>query len=349
MAEDRDRPVQLGRLAAVLCVAIAAAAPSTARAQETAFYQGKTIRIVISTGVAGGYAEYARLLADHMGAHIAGAPGFIVQSMPGAGGLLAANYLYSQAPRDGTTLGMVHSSVPLTPLWGSTGARFDTLKFNWIGSLDRVDDMCIAWHTSPVKTWPDLLTHDFTVGSSGAGSQMEIYPALLNRLFGTRFKVVAGYKDGTDVYLAMERGEVEGRCGGQLTVIKATRPRWLAEHLITVPIVIAEKRSRDFPDTPSIMEFVQDEATRQQLNLLMLSQNLDRPVMLPPGVPPARVKELRAAFDATVAEPAFLADVAKQNLHVDPVRGEDMAQALARAFALPGEVIAGARKLMGGR
>jgi len=209
--------------------------------------------------------------------------------------------------------------------------------------------MCIAWHTSPVKAWPDLLTHDFTVGSSGAGSQMEIYPALLNRLFGTRFKVMAGYKDGTDVYLAMERGEVEGRCGGQLTVIKATRPRWLAEHLINVPIVIAEKRSRDFPDTPSIMEFVRDEATRQQLNLLMLSQNLDRPVMLPPEVPPARVKELREAFDATVTDPAFLADVAKQNLHVDPVRGADIAQALAHAFALPGEVIAGARKLMGGR
>jgi tripartite-type tricarboxylate transporter receptor subunit TctC len=351
--ENPAQEVRLGRLAAGLCVA-AALVPAlvlswAARAEEAAFYRGKTIRIVISTGVAGGYAEYARLLADHMGAHIAGGPSFIVQSMPGAGGLLAANYLYGQAPQDGTTLGMVHSSVPLMPLWGNKGARFDTLKFNWIGSLDRVDDMCIAWHTSPVKTWADLLIHDFTVGSSGAGSQMDVYPTLLNRLFGTRFKVVAGYKDGTDVYLAMERGEVEGRCGGQLTVIKSTRPRWLAEHLINVPIVIAEKRSPDFPDTPSIMEFVHDEATRQQLDLLMMEQNLDRPVMLPPGVPAGRVQELRDAFDATVADPAFLADVARQNLHVDPVRGEDMAKALARAFALPADVIAGARELMGGR
>ncbi len=120
--------------------------------------QGKTIRIVISTGVAGGYAEYARVIAEHMGRHIAGNPHFIVQSMPGAGGLLAANYLYTQAPQDGTTIGIVHSSVPLTPLWGNKGVRFDTLKFNWLGSLDRVDGMCISWHASPIKTWADMLT-----------------------------------------------------------------------------------------------------------------------------------------------------------------------------------------------
>src|SRR4030088_1633648 len=166
---------------AILGFLLAAPAPSNASAQEAApFYQGKTIRIVISTGVAGGYAEYARLLADHMGAHIAGRPNFIVQSMPGAGGLLAANYLYNQAPQDGTTIGIVHSSVPLTPLWGNKGVRFDTLKFNWLGSLDRVDGMCISWHESKVQTWQDMLTKEYTVGSSGAGSQMETIPAIIN-------------------------------------------------------------------------------------------------------------------------------------------------------------------------
>jgi tripartite-type tricarboxylate transporter receptor subunit TctC len=352
-AASRGEGRRLRRLVMASCsatvVALAAAAPTVSAQEAAPFYRGKTIRIVISTGVAGGYAEYARLLADHMGAHIAGQPGFIVQSMPGAGGLLAANYLYAQAPQDGTTFGIVHSSIPLTPLWGNKGVRFDSLKFNWLGSLDRVDGMCIAWHTSAVKTWTDLLTHEFTVGSSGAGSQMDIYPAMLNRLFGTRFKVIAGYKDGTDVYLAMERGEIDGRCGGQLTVIKSTRPQWLTEHKITVPILIAEKRSAEFPDTPTIMEFVKDEATRQQLALVTVSQNLDRPVMLPPGVPAARVKELREAFDATMADAAFRADVDKKSLHVDPVRGEEMGAALARAFALPPEVIAGARELMGGK
>jgi tripartite-type tricarboxylate transporter receptor subunit TctC len=326
------------------------AVPAAAPAQEaTPFYQGKTIRIVISTGVAGGYAEYAHVLADHMRAHIAGAPRFIVQSMPGAGGLLAANYLYTQAPQDGTTIGIVHSSVPLTPIWGNKGVRFDSLKFNWVGAFDRVDGMCIAWHDSPVKTWADMLSKDYTVGSSGAGSQMDTYPAILNRLFGTKIKVIAGYKDGTSVYLAMERGELDGRCGGQLTVIKSTRPWWLTEHKISVPIVVADKRSAEFPDTPAIMEFVKDEATRQQLGLILISQNLDRPVMLPPNVPAARVKELRDAFDATMADPAFRADIERKNLHVDPTSGAAMANALAHAFALPAPVIAGAKEMMGGK
>jgi tripartite-type tricarboxylate transporter receptor subunit TctC len=337
----------------LLALGAISAQPATARAQQAqedaAFYKGKAIRIVISTGVAGGYAEYARLLADHMGRHIAGQPSFLIQSMPGAGGLLAANYLYAQAPQDGTTMGMVHSSVPLTPLWGNKGVRFDTLKFNWIGSLDRTDGMCISWHSSPIKTWADMLEKPFTVGSSGAGSQMDTYPAILNKLFGTKMKVIAGYKDGTDVYLAMERGELDGRCGGQLTVIKATRPTWLTERKINVPILIADKRSAEFPDTPTVMEFVKDEPVRRQLELLMISQSLDRPLMLPPGVPAERVAELRAAFDATMADPAFRADVERRSLHLDPMGAHDMTAALARAFALPPEVIAGAREMMAGK
>jgi tripartite-type tricarboxylate transporter receptor subunit TctC len=339
--------MRLPSIAVATCLASCLTSAPTG-AQEP-FYRGKTIRIVISTGVAGGYAEYARVIAEHMGRHIAGNPGFIVQSMPGAGGLLAANYLFTQAPQDGTTIGIVHSSVPLAPLWGSKGVRFDTLKFNWLGSLDRVDGMCISWNASPIKTWADMLSKEMTVGSSGAGSQMETYPAILNKLFGTKIKVIAGYKDGVAVYIAMERGELDGRCGGQLTVIKSTRPHWLTERKIQVPILIAQKRSPEFPDTPTVMEFVRDEPTRQQLDLVMLTQSLDRPVMLPPGVPAERVKELRAAFDATMADPAFRADIERRNLHIDPVRGEEMAKAFERAFALPPEIIAGAREMMAGR
>jgi len=336
------------RLRSIIGAFLIAACPAAASAQEP-FYRSKTIRIVISTGVAGGYAEYARVIAEHMGRHIEGNPHFIVQSMPGAGGLLAANYLYAQAPQDGTTIGIVHSSVPLTPLWGYKGVRFDTLKFNWLGSLDRVDGMCIAWHASPIKTWDDMLTKEYTVGSSGAGSQMDTYPAILNKLFGTKIKVIAGYKDGVSVYIAMERGELDGRCGGQLTVIRSTRPHWITERKFRVPILIAHNRSAEFPDTPTILEFVKDEPTRQQLDLVMLTQSLDRPVMLPPGVSAERVKQMRDAFDATMADPAFRADIERRSLHVDPVRGEEMAKAFERAFALPPEIIAGAREMMGGR
>jgi tripartite-type tricarboxylate transporter receptor subunit TctC len=325
-----------------------AALPGASPAQDGApFYKGKTIRIVISTCVAGGYAEYARVLTLHMGNHISGKPDFIVQSMPGAGGLQAMNYLYTQAPQDGTTIGIVHSSVPLAPLWGNKGARFDTLQVNWLGSLDQVDGMCIAWHESATKTWDDVLTKGFTVGSSGAGSQMDTYPAILNKLFGTKIKVIQGYKDGTDVYYAMERGEVDGRCGGQLAVLKSTRPAWLTERKINVPIIIAEKRSQEFPDTPAVMEFVKDESARQQLQLLLVTQKSDRPVLMPPGVPKERVKELRAAFDATMSDPAFRADIDKRNLHIDPVRGEDLAAALASAYSAPPDVVAAAKETMG--
>src|SRR2546429_1015393 len=161
------------RLMAGAMLALAGAA---AHAQEP-FYKGKQIRLIISAGVTGGYVEYARLLAAHMGRHLAGKPDFIVQSMPGAGGLLATNYLYAQAPQDGTTLGLIHSSVPLAPLFGTQGARFDPLKLHWLGSMDRSDGPCTAWHTSPAKAWADLLDKPFIVGRSGVGSQKAIYPA----------------------------------------------------------------------------------------------------------------------------------------------------------------------------
>jgi tripartite-type tricarboxylate transporter receptor subunit TctC len=178
---------------------------------------------------------------------------------------------------------------------------------------------------------------------------MDAYPALLNRMFGTKMKVIGGYKAGTDIFIAMERGEVDGRCGSQLTVIKSTRPNWLTEHKISVPILIATKRIREFPDTPTVLEFVKDEPAREQLELMMIPQSLDRPVMAPPGVPAERVKELRDALDATVADPAFVADIEKRNLHLDPVGGEEMTKALARAFSFPPDVIAAARETLGGR
>ena len=313
----------------------------------TPFFRGKTIRILLSAGVAGGYAEYGRLIAQHMGNHIAGKPDFIVQSMPGAGGLLATNYLYSQAPQDGTTLGLIHSSVPLAPLFGTRGARFDPQKFNWLGSLDRSDGPCTSWFTSPVKTWADMLEKQFIVGSSGAGSQMDIYPAVLNKLFGTKIKVIGGYKDGASIFIAMERGEIDGRCGPQITAIRSLRPQWFSEQKILLPIMISEKRSADFPATPSIMEFAKDEQTRQLLRLLMVTQDLDRPLLLPPGVPPERVRELREAFNETMVDPAVRAETERLRLHLDPVTGEDLARALASAYAMPADVVETAREMMG--
>jgi tripartite-type tricarboxylate transporter receptor subunit TctC len=333
------------RLIFGLVLASVCAGPGSA--EDAAFFKGKTIRILLSAGVAGGYAEYARLLAQHMGNHLAGKPDFIVQSMPGAGGLLASNYLFSQAPQDGTTIGIVHSTVPLAPLFGTPGARFDALKFNWLGSLDRADGMCTVWHSSPIKTWGDMLVRELVVGSTGAGSQFSILPAMLNKLFATRIKVINGYKDGGEIFQAMEKGEIEGRCSTQLTAIQSIRPQWLSGHKLSVPILIGRKRIAEFPDTPAVMEFSKDAATRAQLELMLLTQDMDRPILLPPAVPADRVKQMREALFATLADPAFLAAAHTMRLHLEPVRGEDLAKALADAYALPPDVVASARETMG--
>jgi tripartite-type tricarboxylate transporter receptor subunit TctC len=331
----------------ILGIALAAMLAWPSYGQDAAFFKGKTIRILLSAGVAGGYAEYARLLAQHMGNHLAGKPDFIVQSMPGAGGLLATNYLYSQAPQDGTTIGIIHSTVPLAPLFGTMGARFDALKFNWLGSLDRADGMCTVWHTSPIKTWGDMLEKELVVGSTGAGSQFSILPAMLNKLMGTRIKVINGYKDGGEIFQAMEKGEIEGRCSTQLTAIQSIRPQWLTERKLSVPILIGRTRIAEFPDTPAVMELTRDAATRAQLELMLLTQDMDRPVLLPPGVPSDRVAQMREALFVTMADPVFRAAAQSMHLHLDPVRGEDLAKALAAAYALPPDVVAAARETMG--
>jgi tripartite-type tricarboxylate transporter receptor subunit TctC len=339
--------MRFGRLLSVVTLMLAVASPSAAQEQE--FYKGKQIRLIISAGVAGGYATYARLLVQHMPNHIPGKPDMLFQSMPGAGGLLATNYLYAQAPQDGTVIGLIHSTVPLGPLLGMAGARFDPLKLNWLGSMDRSDGPCTAWHTAPIKTWQDMLNKEFIVGSSGIGSQMDVYPAAMNKLFGTKIRVIGGYKDGALIFQAMEREEVHGRCGPQLTSIGALRPQWLTEKKINVPIVVSEHRSPLFPDAPTLIELAKDEATKQQIRLLIVSQDLDRPVLAPPGLPPQRVKTLRDAFNATMKDPAFLADIKKLRLTLDWVSGEEVQKTLAAAYASPPEVVAAARELMAGK
>jgi tripartite-type tricarboxylate transporter receptor subunit TctC len=345
-AKDR-RMMRFVARAAVGGLLMLGVAPA-ASAQDD-FYKGKQIRLIISAGVSGGYATYSRLLVQHMPNHIPGKPDMLFQSMPGAGGLLATNHLYAQAPQDGTVIGLIHSTVPLGPLLGMQGARFDALKLNWLGSMDRSDGPCTAWHTSPIRTWQDMLTKEFIVGSSGVGSQMDVYPAAMNKLFGTKIRVVGGYKDGALIFNAMEREEVHGRCGPQLTSIGALRPHWLSEKKIRVPIMVSEERSKEFPDAPTLIELAKDEKTKQQIRLLIVSQDLDRPVLAPPGVPPARVKLLRDAFNATMKDPAFLADIKKMRLTLDWVSGQDVQKTLANAYASPPDVVAAAKELMGGK
>ena len=331
---------------AVVLGAMLAASPARAQADD-GFYRNKTLKLVLSTGAGGGYAFYGRLLQRHMGNHLPGKPNIVVENMPGAGGVKATNWLFAQAPRDGTTIAMIQLTVPLAPLMGHKGAQFDPLKFNWIGSMDRAMAVCTAWHNAPVQTWADMLTKEYIVGATGVGSSTVLYPALLNMLLGTKIRVVTGYADGVSVHLAMERGEVMGVCGPFLTTIKANHPHWFTEKKFVVPIVVDRKRLPEYPDTPAITEFIKDEHTLQVFEPTFATGEMQRPVLAPPGIPAERVAELRKALAATMNDPAFRQEAAKTQLSMDYVSGEQLAETIRRSYALPKSAIDVAKKAMG--
>jgi tripartite-type tricarboxylate transporter receptor subunit TctC len=310
------------------------------------FYKGRTISWILSAGVGGGYASYAQAFAPYFAAHIPGHPSVVVQNMPGGGGLRAMLYLDAVAPKDGTTLGLVHSSVPFAPLYGTKAATFDPRTMNWIGSIDASTGICVAWHTSGIATWQDLLEKPFVVGGTGAGSQMETMPTMLNRLFGTKIKVISGYRGGNDIYLAMERGEIAGRCGGLISSINSTRPDWFAQKKVNVPIQIATARNPLFPEAPAIVELAKDERTRGILQLVLAPLQMDRPILAPPGTPADRVAALRQAFHETMTDPGFIAEAAKEHLEIEEVGGAQVAKILDAAFAMPPDIAKAATDAM---
>jgi tripartite-type tricarboxylate transporter receptor subunit TctC len=337
---------------AAIAIAVLLLAPDLAHADAVAeFYKGRQISMILSAGEGGGYASYAHAFAPYFGAHIPGKPKIIVQHLPGAGGIRAMNYLSSIAPKDGSAIGFVHSSVPFAPLFGIEGAKFDPRQMGWIGSINATSAICVAWHGSPIKSWQDLYDKEFIVGGTGAGSQMETFPAMLNKLFGTRIKIISGYKGGHDIYLAMERGEVHGRCGGLVSSIRSTRPDWFPQKKVVVPVQVSLERNSLFPDVPAIVELAKDERTKRVLQLILAPQDMDRPLLTPPGVPADRIAALRAAFHAAMKDPGFLAEANRQQLEINEVSGEKVEDIIRSAFALPPEVIkiAGeAVKLTGG-
>jgi tripartite-type tricarboxylate transporter receptor subunit TctC len=334
-------------IAALAAVATLALAASAAVADPIAdFYKGKQINWILSAGAGGGYAAYALAFAPHFSAHIPGNPRIVVQNMPGAGGIRAMLFLQSVAPKDGTTIGLVHSSVPFAPLYGIKGANFDPRQMNWIGSINAATGICVSWTASGVTTWQDLMTKEFIVGGTGAGSQMETMPAMLDKLFGTRIKVISGYKGGNDVYLAMERGEVQGRCGGLISSIKSTRPDWFPQKKVSVPIQIALERDPEFPDSPALIEFAKDQRTKDILKLILAPMEMDRPILAPPGTPKDTVAALRKAFHDTMVDPAFIADAERQHLEIQEVDGDKVARLLQDAYQLPPEVVKSANEAM---
>ncbi len=330
----------MGMLRLISPIAVLACSASLCGAAESVdFYKGKQVSLILSAGEGGGYGSYARVFAPYFSARIPGQPTIVIQNMPGGGGIRAMNMLANNLPKDGTALGLVHSSVPFAPLYGVKAANFDPRQMSWIGSLAVASAMCVSWAKSGISTFADLRERQFIVGGSGAGSQMETLPTMLNSLFGTKIKIISGYKGGNDVFLAMERGEVHGRCGGLVSSIRSTRPEWFPKQMVNVPIQIAMERSKQFPDVPAVIEFARDEIVRSILELVLSPQEMDRPIVGPGGLPADRLALLRKAFHEAMADPAFIHEAEKQNLEIEEVSGERLAQIVARAYSMPPDIV----------
>lgn len=319
--------------------ALSGAAPSVAE-----FYKGRTITMVIGYAPGGGYDLYGRVLAQHMSRHIPGNPRIIPQNMPGAGSLKAANYVFSVGRKDGTTIGTFARAMGIAQLVGH--ATFDTRQFTWIGSITKDTSLCVSWKTAPVKTWSDVLTRQFTVGGEGADADPDIFAKLYKNVFGAKMRLASGFPGTSGIGLAMQRGEVHGLCGLSWSTIKSQHPDWIREKSINLLIQAAPEKDPELLDVPNAIEFAKTDEQRQILEFAVVSQTIARPIAASPGIPEDRKAALRAAFDATMKDPAFLADAERLQLDVRPVSGAEIDALIAHLYTTPKDVVARAARAM---
>lgn len=313
---------------------------SPARAQTPAeFYRGKTINLDIGSSVGGGYDIHGRLLARHIGKHIPGNPTVVPRNIEGAGGLRLANIFYNSAPRDGTSFGIVFRSIPFERLLGNKAAQFDATKFTWIGSTSNEVSICVAWHTTGVTSIDDLRTKEIIVGSTGPNADTSIFAKVINGLFGTRMKIVTGYPGGNEISLALERGELGGRCAWSWSAVKATRISWVEQKQVHIFVQLGLSKHADLPQVPLVVDLAKTTAERDIARLVFARQQFAWPFVAPPGVPKDRVEALRAAFNATMQDKAYLAEAEKAKLEIVPVAGEDIERLIIEVHATPTEIV----------
>jgi tripartite-type tricarboxylate transporter receptor subunit TctC len=301
------------------------------------FYRGRSISVIVGYGPGGGYDAYARLLARHMGRHIPGAPTLVAQNMPGAGGLKATQYLYEVAPKDGTALGTVARGQPLAPLLGNAG--FDALRFTWIGSVTDEASLCLSWSGSKARTWQDLLRVDTLFAGEGQGADPDMFAMALNRVFGTRIKVITGFHSTREMTLAMQRGEVEGICGVSASTLLGQHAEWLAGAKVNLLAQMALRKDDRFPAAPLITELATTEEQRQIIRLVVAGQAIARPFFGPPGIPADRKQALRDAFDRSMQDPQFRAEAERAGMDVNPMTGEQMETFLRELYATPKDLV----------
>jgi tripartite-type tricarboxylate transporter receptor subunit TctC len=337
------------RSAVFVLSAIALLLPQPTRAQPVAdFYRGKTVTLTVGYSAGGGYDTYARILAHHMGRHIPGQPTIVVQNAPGAGSMRAANTIYNVAPKDGTAFGMFGRGIALEPLIGTSPAQFEATKFLWLGSGTEEAAVVVIRAEKSIKTWADMLTKPFTVGGEGTGSDPDVYALMLKNVFGVKLRLISGYPGTTEMALAVERGEVDGRASWSWSSLKSLKPDWIAQKKINIPVQLNLHKSPDLPDVPLIGDFAKSERERQILKLVLSRQTMGRPFMAPPGLPTDRAAALRTAFDQTMKDPAFIAEARARGQEVNPVSGQEIEALLTELYATPKDVVEETKRAING-
>ncbi|MQA65716.1 MAG: hypothetical protein GEU76_07430 [Alphaproteobacteria bacterium] len=310
------------------------------------FYKGNQVKVIVGGTAGGGYAPYSRMLQRHMGRHIPGKPQMVIQYMPGAGGLTATNFIANAAPKDGTVIGAVQRSVVRLGLFGGKRVAYDPRKLQWLGSLHQDVSVCVAWHSSPIKTIQDAFDRESVIGAISPNNDTGQFPLVLNNVLGTKFKIIFGYKGSSGITLAMERGEVAGRCGWSWESLKSQKGEWVRDKKVNVFVLLSLRKVPDLPGVPLATEFAKTEEQRKILEFIFAEQAMGKPFMLAAEVPKDRARALRAAFVETYKDKAALKEMADLGLEVIPMSGEEMDTFIAEQIATPAGIVNAAKKAM---
>ena len=316
-------------------MAIVAAQAAVAQDEASKFYAGRNVTIVVGSTTGGGYDFNARAVARHLGKYIPGAPSIIVQNMPGAGSIVATNYVYNVAAQDGSVIGAVQRPIPFEPFFDEKGVRFDVRKINWLGSTTSEIGVVVAWRTAPQQSFDDVLKSEMIVGGNGPATDTELFARALNRELGAKFRIVGGYPGESQIILAMERGEVQGVANWSWNNIPAKHPDWLRDGKIKLLLQLGLRKHPALPNVPLVLDLARDADQRKLFETIMQMKELGRPYFVGPNVSADRVQHLRSAFMKTMTDSDFKNEMTKAGISIDPVSGEDMQKMLAQAYALP--------------
>ena len=330
-------------VSAGLCALLSLQHPAMADSLED-FYRGKDISFNVGFDVGGGYDLYARVLSRHFGRHMPGKPGVLVQNMPGAGGIRAANYIYNLAPRDGAVIGMIDQSLPLQQLLEPESMKTDVTKFNWIGRIASNSAILYAWHTAPVQKIQDAFDQELIVSSSGGNSRM--MSNFVKNVLGVKFMIVTGYKGTNESRLAMQRGEVHALTQ-PWSALRAENAEWLGEKKVRLLMQVGVDAHPDLPGLPTVVDLARTEDERKLLSFMASGSRIGRSILSPPNQPAERVAALRAAFMATMQDEGFTAEITKLALDLDPISGQELQKSVIEIASLDPALIAKARKLAG--